>query len=373
MRYLTLKDAVFLTITSIVGGGIFVLSPLTYTIAGKCAIYGWIIDIIISLIMAMPFAYASTQITKSGGPYKYIQKVFGNEIGKIFGYLLWFAGVLSISAVVSFFNVIFNIYFDFKYIGMILVIIITTLVLSGIRVIGNLLRLFAIITILILIFMVYSNGLDLSIFSKTKFDISKVLMASYFGLWTMTGWEGIAIPSESFKNPEKDICYGLILGTLIVGILYLLYAWSISSTAIYGDLETVMKLLIKNNMFVWFGMLMIVSGCIFSWTFTLSWMPKSLFPKILELKTVKSLENLKKDISIVGVLLNAFIIAFFSMSSPKTLVDISLFIALASYFGVYLAVFKGADYIIHKCVALISCLIVLFILAFRIYFYFNNI
>ena len=370
MRYLTLKDAVFLTITSIVGGGIFVLSPLTYTIAGKCAIYGWIIDIIISLIMAMPFAYASTQITKSGGPYKYIQKVFGNEIGKIFGYLLWFAGVLSISAVVSFFNVIFNIYFDFKYIGMILVIIITTLVLSGIRVIGNLLRLFAIITILILIFMVYSNGLDLSIFSKTKFDISKVLMASYFGLWTMTGWEGIAIPSESFKNPEKDICYGLILGTLIVGILYLLYAWSISSTAIYGDLETVMKLLIKNNMFVWFGMLMIVSGCIFSWTFTLSWMPKSLFPKILELKPVESLENLKKDISIVGVLLNSFIIAFFSTNSSKTLVDISLFIALISYFGVYFAVFRGTENVIHKYISLLSCLIVLFILIFRIYFLF---
>ena len=345
MRYLTLKDAVFLTITSIVGGGIFVLSPLTYTIAGKCAIYGWIIDIIISLILALPFAYTSTQITKSGGPYRYIQKVFGMKIGKIFGYLLWLAGVMSISAVVSFFNVIFNIYFDFDYIGIILVVIITALVLSGIRVIGNLLRLFAIITIIILIYMVYSNGLDLSIFS-TKFEISKVLMASYFGLWTMTGWEGISIPSESFKNPEKDICYGLILGTLIVGILYLLYAWSISSTAIYGDLETVMKLLIKNNMLVWFGMLMIVSGCIFSWTFTLSWMPKSLFPKIFELNSIKSLENLKKDISVVGALLNSFIIASFSMSSSKTLVDISLFIALISYFGVYFAVFKGAHYYI---------------------------
>jgi APA family basic amino acid/polyamine antiporter len=186
----------------------------------------------------------------------------------------------------------------------------------------------------------------------------------------MTGWEGISIPSESFKNPEKDICYGLILGTLIVGILYLLYAWSISSTAIYGDLETVMKLLIKNNMLVWFGMLMIVSGCIFSWTFTLSWMPKSLFPKMFNLKPLESLENLKKDISVVGALLNSFIIASFSMSSSKTLVDISLFIALISYFGVYFAVFKGAHYYIHKYISLLSCLIVLFILIFRIYFLF---
>jgi APA family basic amino acid/polyamine antiporter len=369
MRYLTLKDAVFLTITSIVGGGIFVLSPLTYTIAGKCAIYGWIIDILISLILVMPFAYASTQITKSGGPYRYIQKVFGKEIGKIFGYLLWLAGVISISAVVSFFNVIFNIYFEFKYVGIILVVIITALVLTGIRVIGNLLRLFAIITIIILIYIVYSNGLDLSIF-PIKFEVSKVLMASYFGLWTMTGWEGIAIPSESFKNPEKDICYGLIIGTLIVGILYLLYAWSISSIMVYGSLETVMTLLIKNNMLVWFGMLMIVSGCIFSWTFTLSWMPKSLFPKIFKLNPIKSLENMKKDISMAGVLLNSFIIAFFSMSSSKTLVDISLFIALISYFGVYYAVFRGAENVIHKYIALLSCLIVLFILIFRIYFLF---
>ncbi|AEH06822.1 APC family permease [Methanothermococcus okinawensis] len=369
MRYLTLKDAVFLTITSIVGGGIFVLSPLTYTIAGKCAIYGWIIDLVISLIMATPFAYASTKITKSGGPYKYIQKIFGIKIGKIFGYMLWFSGVVSISAVVSFFEVIFNVYFDFKYIGIVLIIIITALVLSGIKVIKNILRLFAIITILILIFIICSNGLDLNIFSTAKFDISKIFMASYFGLWTMTGWEGIVIPSESFKNPKKDISYGLIIGTFIVGILYLFYAWSISSNAIYGNLEIVIKSLIKNNMVVWLGMLMIIAGCIFSWTFTLSWMPKSLFPKIFELKPIKHLENSKKDISIIGVLLNAFIIAFFSMSSSKTLVDISLFMVLVSYFGVYFAVFKGADSAIYKYFAFISCLVVLIILIFRIAYF----
>jgi glutathionyl-hydroquinone reductase len=99
-------------------------------------------------------------------------------------------------------------------------------------------------------------------------------------------------------------------------------------------------------------------------------MPKSLFPKILELKPVESLENLKKDISIVGVLLNSFIIASFSMSSSKTLVDISLFIALISYFGVYFAVFRGTENVIHKYISLLSCLIVLFILIFRIYFLF---
>ena len=155
----------FLTITSIIGGGIFVLSPLTYLIAGKCAIYGWVLLLIISMVLVLPFAYTTTKITKSGGPYKYVMKIFGKKVGTIFAYTLWFAGIIAISAVVSFFGVIFNIYFNFEYIGIVLVAFLTILIINGVRVVGNFIRIFGILTIITLLFMIFSNKIDLSVFN----------------------------------------------------------------------------------------------------------------------------------------------------------------------------------------------------------------
>ncbi len=372
MKSLTLKDAVFLTITSIIGGGIFVLSPLTYLIAGKCAIYGWILVLIISMILVLPFAYASTKITKSGGPYKYVMKIFGKKVGAIFAYILWFAGVTAISAVVSFFDIIFNIYFNFEHIGIVLVVFLTILIINGIKIVGNFLRIFGILTIITLLYITFSNKIDLSVFN-TKVDLFKVLAASYFGLWTMTGWEGIAIPSEAFKNPERDISYGLIIGTFIIGILYLLYTLVvISSNITYTELGELIGILIGNNILIWFCILMIIGGCVFSWLFSLGWMPYALsHDKIFISKFSDTFIKLKKGIPTNGVLLNSFIIATLSIFPSKSLVDLGMFLTLVSYFVLYLSVFKEKSSAFKiKFISLLASIITLLIIAFRVYLLF---
>ncbi|AEF96186.1 APC family permease [Methanotorris igneus] len=374
MKYLTLKDAVFLTITSIIGGGIFVLSPLTYLIAGKCAIYGWILVLMISMVLVLPFAYATTKITKSGGPYKYVMRIFGKKVGTIFAYTLWFAGVTAISAVVSFFSIIFNIYFNFEYVGIVLVIFLTLLIINGVKVVGNFLRIFGTLTVITLLFIIFSNKFDLSVFDA-KVNLFKVLVTSYFGLWTMTGWEGISIPSEAFKNPERDIGYGLIIGTFIIGILYLLYTLVvISSNITYSELGDVIGALIGNNSLIWVCILLIIGGCVFSWLFSLGWMPYALsHDKIFIPKFSDAFVKLRKGIPTNGVLLNSFIIATLSIYPSKTLVDLGMFLTLISYFVLYLSVFKEKVSAFKiKFVSLLAAVITLLIIAFRVYLLFNG-
>lgn len=372
MGQLTLKDAVFLTITSIIGGGIFVLSPLTYLIAGKSAIYGWILLLIISMILVLPFAYTTTKISKSGGPYKYIMRMFGKRTGVAFAYTLWLAGMVAISAVVSFFGVIFNVYFSFKYVEVILVVFLTSLIINGINVVGNFIRTFGVLTIMTLLFIVFSNKIDPSVFN-VEFDLFKVMTASYFGLWTMTGWEAITIPSEAFKNPEKDIYYGLIIGTFIIGILYLLYSLVVvSSNMTFAKLDDIIEVLIGNNLIVWVSMLFIIGGCVFSWLFSLGWMPYALSHDNLLIPKLNTFTKLKKGVPINGVLLNSLVIVTLSVYLSKTLVDFAMFLTLISYFVLYLAVFKEDELKLKiKIMSLLAAVITLLIVIFRIYLVFK--
>ena len=161
MGHLTLKDAVFLTITSIVGGGIFVLSPLTYLLFGKSIIWGWVLLIFVSLIMASPFAYASTKISESGGVYKFVMKILGRRIGIFSAYILWLSGVFALSGVVSFFEIVFNTKFDIPHVGLFLIVVLTALILCGLRIVGNFVRIFGILTITIILYLVFSNGIKI--------------------------------------------------------------------------------------------------------------------------------------------------------------------------------------------------------------------
>ncbi|CAB3289128.1 Amino acid permease-associated region [Methanocaldococcus lauensis] len=361
MGHLTLKDAVFLTITSIVGGGIFVLSPLTYMMFGKSIVWGWIFLIFVSLIMASPFAYASTKISESGGVYKFIIKILGRKIGVFSAYILWLSGVFALSGVVSFFEIIFNTVFNVHYVGLLLIIVLTALILGGLKIVGNFVRIFGILTITIILYIVFSNGIKIDNFGE--FNLKNAILTIYFGLWTATGWEGITMPLSAFKN-QKAIAYGLLIGTFIIGILYLLFSLTVISLNVKtNNLNEILKLLIGDNLFLLVGVLIIISSCAFSVLFTLSYMPygmgkDKIFPQIFT--------KLRRDIPYYGVILNTLLVIILLIFDAKTLVDMSMFFTLIAYFLLYLSVFKESSGKI-KIISLLSLLISGMLISFRVY------
>ncbi|AIJ05494.1 amino acid permease-associated region [Methanocaldococcus bathoardescens] len=361
MGHLTLKDAVFLTITSIVGGGIFVLSPLTYLLFGKSMIWGWVFLIFVSLIMAFPFAYASTKISESGGVYKFIMKVLKREVGVFSAYTLWLSGIFALSGVVSFFGIIFNTKFNVPHVGLYLIVVLCFLILGGLKIVGNFVRIFGILTITIILYIVFSNGIKIE--NIGNFDIKNAVLTIYFGLWTATGWEGITMPLSAFKN-QKAIAYGLLIGTLIIGILYLLFSLTIISLNVKtNNLNDILNILIGDNIFLLAGMLLIISSCAFSVLFTLSYMPYGMgedriFPKIFV--------KLRKEIPYYGVILNTLLVIILLIFDAKTLIDMSMFFTLIAYFLLYLAVFKES-YGKIKIISLASLLITGMLISFRIY------
>ncbi|WP_456418730.1 APC family permease [Methanocaldococcus infernus] len=330
---LTLKDAIFLTITSIVGGGIFILAPLTYLMFGSSSIYGWILLILTALVMALPFSYATLKISESGGVYKFINDTLGKRIGIASGIIMWLSCVFALSGVVSFFNIVFNIYFSFP-IKYFLVILITLLILSGLRIVGLAVRILGLTTILTILYICFKNGFNLELY---KFNLKEAIFSVYYSLWSTTGWEGVTMPLSAFKD-QRAISLGLIIGTLIIGILYLLFALTVVSLNLKSNsIEEILKALIGENIFLYICILTIIGSCAFSVLFTLSYMPygfskDKIFPKFFE--------TLYRGVPIYGVLLNALLTIVLITLNVKVLVDISMFLTLVAYFILYLSVFK---------------------------------
>ena len=160
-------------------------------------IWGWVLLIFVSLIMAFPFAYASTKINESGGVYKFIMKVLRKEI--------WCFLCIYIVAFRSFCFI--------RSVGLYLIVVLCFLILGGLKIVGNFVRIFGILTITIILYIMFSNGIKIE--NIENFDIKNAILTIYFGLWTSTGWEGITMPLTAFKN-QKAIAYGLLIGTLII-------------------------------------------------------------------------------------------------------------------------------------------------------------
>jgi len=259
------------------------------------------------------------------------------------------------------FNLVFNTKFDIPYVGLFLIVVLTALILAGIRIVGNFVRIFGILTITIILYLVFSNGIKID--SIGEFNLKNAVLTIYFGLWTATGWEGITMPLSAFKN-QKAIAYGLLIGTFIIGILYLLFSLTvISINAKTSNLDEILKILVGDNLFLLVGILIIISSCAFSVLFTLSYMPygmgkDKIFPKVFV--------KLRKEIPYYGVILNTLLVIMLLIFDAKTLVDMSMFSTLIAYFLLYLAVFKESAGKI-KVISLVSMIITGLLILFRVY------
>src|SRR3712207_2906238 len=82
--------AIALVVGNVMGSGIFLLvSSLSQECSPGSAIVGWIISGLGAILMGISFANLSKKIPKTGGPYEYIKKAYGDFTGFINGWLFW--------------------------------------------------------------------------------------------------------------------------------------------------------------------------------------------------------------------------------------------------------------------------------------------
>lgn len=238
---LSLYGLTMIAVGACIGSGIF-LTPnvVTQNIPHSSLILGiWLIGGIISIFGALTFAELGSRFPRSGGVYVYLKEAYGDIAGFLYGWVILLVvntgalAALSI-AMVDFLGLFINIGEEFQlYVAAVLIIVLTTINIFGVKISEYLANLFtgakllAIVLIILIALFVSTNvemqgQIDLQVNTIPDKLFSAFFAALVGVFWSFGGWHHTSYLAGEAKNAKRNIPMAMILGTSIVTIAYLL-------------------------------------------------------------------------------------------------------------------------------------------------------
>jgi amino acid efflux transporter len=241
-KAITLRHAVALYVSSVLGSGILVLPGLAARLAGPASLVAWGLLSIASYPFAYTFASLSARNPESGGVYAFAKEAFGRHAAAATGWLfaLWYiAGAPAVTLIAA------------SYLGYAFPLgrLEIHLVACGVIVVPYLINLRGI---------VFSNRVQLGIvaaiigllLAAVAFSISSVRSENFSpfvpnGLlpvgtaaalifWSYLGYENVSNVAEEFKDPKRDFHRSVLISVVLIGLLYLAVAFVTVGTRAYA-------------------------------------------------------------------------------------------------------------------------------------------
>jgi APA family basic amino acid/polyamine antiporter len=224
-RRLGLFSIIVISISSMVGSGIFVLPGIGFAITGPSIALAFVLAAITILPAAMSKAELATAMPTSGGTYVYIDRTFGPLAGTVSGLGLFLSILLKASFALVGLGAYFSVLSSFALMPTIMffLVIIITLNIFGVGKVSSLLSISLGISLLGLIALMMLS--------------SPIWNHNHLQPFMIHGWEGlgsataivfvsfagvtkVAAIAEEVKDPERNLPRGILLSLLIVTILY---------------------------------------------------------------------------------------------------------------------------------------------------------
>ena len=240
-KAITLRYAVALYVTSVLGSGVLVLPGLAAKIAGPGSLIAWALLSIASYPFAYTFASLSARRPESGGVYSFAKESLGRSVASMTGWLfaVWYItgapAVTLIAASYLAFAFPMNRLEIFIVAGMILLTAFSVNY-RGI-VVSNKVQLAVSVSIvaLLLAAVVASfrsvNFSNFHPFLPNGFIPIGVSGALIF--WSYLGYENVSNVAEEFEDPKRDFHRSILLSVVIVSALYFSVAFMTVGTLAY--------------------------------------------------------------------------------------------------------------------------------------------
>ncbi|HEX9250655.1 MAG TPA: amino acid permease, partial [Ignavibacteriaceae bacterium] len=265
VRGLTLTAAIMIVAGSMIGSGIF-RKPATMAaqlMSPELLLIVWLVAGIITFIGALCNAEVAGMIDATGGQYVYFQKMYGNFVSYLYGWSVFAVIQTGAGAAIAyvfgeylgyfikypqlpeslqkfsiFIPIVGNI-FPFAEFGAKASAILCILFLTGINYVGvifggavqSFVTFIKIASIMLLSFLLLASGSGSLANISTGFSMptsSTSNIISLFGLaiagafWAYDGWNNLTFVAGEIKQPQRNVPLGLLFGTLIVVIVYML-------------------------------------------------------------------------------------------------------------------------------------------------------
>jgi APA family basic amino acid/polyamine antiporter len=246
-RRLGLSAVVAISISAMLGSGIFVLPGIAATITGPAVPIAFLLAALSVLPAALSKSELATAMPTSGGTYVYLERTFGPLVGTVSGLGLWLSLLLKSSFALVGFGAYLRILapqVELIQVSLIILTFIIVLNLLGVGKVSNLL--IFVVTLTIGLLAILSIG-AIPTFESANFI--PILPKGFEGLAAATalvfvsyaGVTKVAAIAEEILEPEKNLPRGILISLTVVALLYsgvtLLLFGSILTESLDGNLK----------------------------------------------------------------------------------------------------------------------------------------
>ena len=228
-----------LVVGTFIGSGIFLL-PAQLAPFGWNSVFGWLITISGALCLAFVFARLAQALPKAAGPYAYVGEAFGQLPAFVVAWSYWisiFVGNAAIAtAAVSYLSLFVPTLASEPGYGAVtsiaLVWILTAINCTSVRAGGGvqlatvLIKLVPLLVVIVIAALVLGSGAPTEVppLQSADISLSSINAAGALTLWALLGFEAASIGARNVRDPARNVPRATIVGTLIVGVIYLLTA-----------------------------------------------------------------------------------------------------------------------------------------------------
>lgn len=278
-RTLTLRNSIFLGLSSMIGAGLFINIAPAATISSYSLLFGLLIASVLAFSNASSSAQLARLYPEAGGTYIYARKVLGNSSSLIAGTTFIVGKIISsIAIALTFGHYLYP--SSHKIAGIALVFIIGAVSYFGASKTASVAKWFVYSVLGILLFYIFSvvssDNFDFAIPITKGLTVESLLLSSSIWFFAFTGYSRLATFGEEVQNPETIIPKAILSGLGITVTLYFLTTYAtlgIVDPLIIQNSSTPLKVAFDLSRFSSFSFLISIASTIASASVLLALMP----------------------------------------------------------------------------------------------------
>jgi basic amino acid/polyamine antiporter, APA family len=245
-RTLGYGTIIALSLTSMIGTGMFMGPALAAQISHSMSLIAWIILALMTIYVSFCFGELASMFPNIGGVYEFAKRAYGRFPSFMIGWITWLVGnittcVVIVTALEYLVPAGYVLPFLPHMSAEILKILLATLLIlllnyvayRGIEASARFLIFFAVITISVLLLVIIPGLIHLNTANFHPFFMRSdptqngilILVTLFYIIETFFGWEAATFLAEETKDPERIIPRSLIITSIIVAILGTLFAF----------------------------------------------------------------------------------------------------------------------------------------------------
>ncbi len=227
-RTLTLKNSIYLGLSSMIGAGLFNNIAPTAKVSSYSAILGLLLASTLAFANASSSAQLASLYPHTGGTYLYAKNVLGNSAANIAGFVFIIGKTVSCIAIaLTLGNYLSPV--NSKEFAVLLSFVVFLIGFTGIHKTARIAKWFVWILFGLLAFYTVSilitPGVRFNIPITDQFSINSLLLSGSIWFFAFTGYSRLATFGEEIKNPEKIIPTAIFTGLGITVLCYLIISW----------------------------------------------------------------------------------------------------------------------------------------------------